>query len=263
MNLPILMYHGVGHTKVDALKRFFVSPDLFSEHLDALEVAGYHPLALRDLPQLRRNPPKTPSAERHVIVTFDDAFSHLLRDAVPTLERHRFTATIFAPTAHIGQTAGWLPGDAATLPILGAEELRDLHRRGFEIAAHSRTHPHLDELPRKAARGEIEGAKGELEELLGAPVETFAYPFGHLSPETQRLVRAAGYRAACAVKRRLATTRDDLYALPRLEVTPWTTPDALLAALTRPQSNVVKRLTQGRDEVFGLARRSLQAVGLR
>lgn len=260
MNLPILMYHGVGHTSVDALKRFFVPPGLFQEHMSALGAAGYRPLALRDLPQLRIRPP---SSERNVVITFDDAFGHLLSYAVPTLERCSFTATIFTPTAFVGKTATWLPGDAATLPILGAKDLCALHGRGFEIAAHSRTHPHLDELPHRAARREIEGSKHDLEDLLGAPVETFAYPFGHLNPETQGLVRAAGYRAACAVKRRLATTYDDLYALPRLEVTPWTTPEALLASLTRPQSGVMKRLMEGRDEVYGLARRSLQAVGLR
>lgn len=198
-----------------------------------------------------------------MVITFDDAFEHLLEDAVPALMQYGFPATIFVPTAFVGKKAAWLPGGGAALAVLGPRDLTGLHACGFEIAAHSRTHAHLDELPQGAARDEIEGSKRDLEALLGAAVETFAYPFGHHRAETQRLVRAAGYRAACAVGRRLATARDDLTALPRLEVTPWTTPEALVASLSRPQPGALTWLTRRRDEAYGSARRSLRALGLR
>ena len=79
-------------------------------------------------------------------------------------------------------------------------ELRALHGAGIEIGAHSVTHPDLSTLTYEEAKAELERSKRELEEMLGAPVEVAAYPYGRASAETVRAARDAGFRAACAAR---------------------------------------------------------------
>ena len=59
-----------------------------------------------------------------------------------------------------------------------------------------------------------------LEQLLGRPVDTFAYPHGyHDAAVAKELVVAAGYRSATAVRNALSPADDDRFALARVTVT--------------------------------------------
>ncbi|MFC6934601.1 polysaccharide deacetylase family protein [Actinomadura yumaensis] len=102
-------------------------------------------------------------------------------------------------------------------------QVREAAAHGIEIGAHSHSHPQLDQLPDGALRDELARSKGLLEDRLGAPVETMAYPYGYSSARVRRAVRAAGYGTACAVANRLSPAsgdarRYDALAIPRLTV---------------------------------------------
>jgi peptidoglycan/xylan/chitin deacetylase (PgdA/CDA1 family) len=74
--------------------------------------------------------------------------------------------------------------------------VRDLHRAGFTIGSHTRTHAWLaNETPAKRL-DEIAGSKRDLEERLRQPVRHFAYPGGQFTPAIVDLVARAGYRFA-------------------------------------------------------------------
>ena len=60
--------------------------------------------------------------------------------------------------------------------------------------------------------------KALLEDEIGKPVTTMAYPFGYFNARVQRAVAAAGYEAACAVDNALAAGQHDRFAMPRLTV---------------------------------------------
>lgn len=66
-------------------------------------------------------------------------------------------------------------GDPFTLT---RAELVALHADGHVIGAHTHTHPVLSGVPPMRARAEIRKNKRDLEALVGAPVEHFAYPYG-------------------------------------------------------------------------------------
>jgi peptidoglycan/xylan/chitin deacetylase (PgdA/CDA1 family) len=66
---------------------------------------------------------------------------------------------------------------------------------------------------------EIRTSKDVLEQVLGQPVDTFAYPHGYHSRATKELVIAAGYRSATAVRNALSHADDDRYAIARVTVT--------------------------------------------
>ncbi len=94
----------------------------------------------------------------------------------------------------------------------------------IEIGAHAHTHSVLSALPEAVQRDEILLSKRELEELIGRPVRTFAYPYGGVrdfGSITTRLVRESGFTCACATVPAPVSRGTDPFALPRFTVRDW------------------------------------------
>ena len=113
-----------------------------------------------------------------------------------------------------------------TLPtdlMMRSEQVRDLRATGFQIGAHTVTHPILAALPGELAFQEIVDSKRYLENLLGESVPLFAYPNGKpgadYSPQTVDLVREAGFECAVSTAWGVSTRATDPFQLRRF--TPW------------------------------------------
>ncbi len=94
----------------------------------------------------------------------------------------------------------------------------------IEIGGHTVNHPNLALLSATAQRNEIEGSKIYLENILGRPVTSFAYPFGGTSDytaETVAAVRNAGFDCACSNFQGTVWGHTDRFQLPRLYVENW------------------------------------------
>lgn len=78
-------------------------------------------------------------------------------------------------------------------------QLRALAAEGFDVGAHTRTHPILSRVPAAQLQDEIGGCKEQIEHNLRVPVRHFAYPNGRRKDYTSEAVAAvarAGYLAA-------------------------------------------------------------------
>ncbi|MGQ9727680.1 MAG: polysaccharide deacetylase family protein [Candidatus Fervidibacter sp.] len=105
---------------------------------------------------------------------------------------------------------------------LHPEELLELVQGGLvEVGAHTVHHPDLPCLPEAAQWQEIGESKQQLEAMLDRPVRFFAYPYGNGSDQTRKLVRQAGFVAACALLEGTANNFSNLFWLPRLFVENW------------------------------------------
>ena len=91
----------------------------------------------------------------------------------------------------------------------------------IEIGAHTVNHPMLTALPEDSQRWEIGQSKRELESLLGRPVTSFAYPYGHHTEDVVALVRKAGYSSASSIHPGPVNRQSDRFRLPRLKVRDW------------------------------------------
>jgi peptidoglycan/xylan/chitin deacetylase (PgdA/CDA1 family) len=119
------------------------------------------------------------------------------------LERLSLPATFFVVTQWMDTEVipFWDADRGMRYPWMTWADVRSLHRRGFEIGVHTRTHADLGTLSGGRAGDEILGARLELEDRLNAPATSFAYPYGkrqHLTEANRELVRAAGFACCCS-----------------------------------------------------------------
>jgi len=108
--------------------------------------------------------------------------------------------------------------NVASAPKEARFKLLYVSPESFEVGSHSVSHQRLQELPQHAALEEIAESRSALRNMLGVPIEHFAYPFGQFSAETVALVRRAGYASAVTVLRGVAQECDDRLRLPRILV---------------------------------------------
>jgi peptidoglycan/xylan/chitin deacetylase (PgdA/CDA1 family) len=102
---------------------------------------------------------------------------------------------------------------------LTEDELRQLGDGDLiEIGAHTLNHPLLARLPEAVQRWEIEQSRVRLEEILGRPITSFAYPFGSATPQTVGLVGKAGFQAACSSRPDVIWPSTHVLDLPRVVV---------------------------------------------
>jgi len=90
-----------------------------------------------------------------------------------------------------GRSFGWMDGDRPIIR-LSREEIPEVYE-GFEVAAHSMTHPCLTDLDDALLRREIFDAKETLEAWMDRPVTGFCYPFNDFDDRVVEVVREAGY----------------------------------------------------------------------
>jgi peptidoglycan/xylan/chitin deacetylase (PgdA/CDA1 family) len=215
--IPILLYHSVSDRPTGDFGPFTVSRSQFAAHLDRLLAQGFEALTIGQLiEQVRAG---LPLPARTAVITVDDGFADFTANAWPELCKRGMNATLYVTAGLIGGTAKWLaPLHAAQLPMLDHHQLVDLAAQGCEIGAHSLSHPHLDCLPRDQAAREIRQSKDILEQILGQPVGSFAYPHGYYDQEVRQMVVDSGYSSASAVKDALSHADDDQFALARITV---------------------------------------------
>lgn len=220
--LPILSYHRiVDKVPADDYSDICTPRRLFARQMHVLARAGYRTLSLEDVGALlARN---EPMPARRFVITFDDGYEDVYREAVPILRMLGFTATVFIVSGFVGQMNVWDEGKGCLAPLLNWDQIKKLLQAGFSIGSHTVSHPDLSQLSRDNVWYEVSQSRKSLEQTLGAPVQTFCYPYGKWTDTTCEVVREAGYALACNDVWRPEHER---YALARTDihhcVTPWT-----------------------------------------
>jgi peptidoglycan/xylan/chitin deacetylase (PgdA/CDA1 family) len=189
----ILGYHGVARSPLrQDLSRLQVRPSRFRAQIELLIEAGFKFVTVAELARLAagREPPAGYAA-----VSFDDGMCSTFSVAFPALREYGICATVYVAIGFIGGVSPWI-GPASDNRIMSEEELLELAATGWELGAHTMTHPDLSLLDYDACRREIEDSKTALEQISGVQCETFAYPFGSFGPASVQAARDSGFIAA-------------------------------------------------------------------
>jgi peptidoglycan/xylan/chitin deacetylase (PgdA/CDA1 family) len=217
--VAILMYHVVqAAPRGVANPELWVSAGRFRREMDALARAGYHATTLDVVwsawhghGTLPRNP---------IVVSFDDGYQSQSTVARRVLYRLGWPGVLNLEVHNVGLKGG-----------LSGAEVRAMVRDGWEVDAHTMTHPDLTLVDARQLRREVAGSRRWLRRAFGIPVDFFAYPAGRYDPAVEHAVRAAGFKGATTTAPGMARRGGDAYALARLRVTPEMTPEQLLAML--------------------------------
>jgi peptidoglycan/xylan/chitin deacetylase (PgdA/CDA1 family) len=188
------MYHSIS----DNLPRNFLpyyqtvtSPGVFAEHMKFLRENDYRVISLGDALQEIEAPASARRSARCVVITFDDGFQDFYTQAFPILSRYGFSATVFLPTAFIHESASRFKGSEC----LTWSQVRELRRAGTLFGSHTVSHLPLTTVKRRELERELVESKRVIEDKLGWPVESFAYPYAF--PEMDRAFKQR-LRAALA-----------------------------------------------------------------
>jgi len=213
--VPILLYHSITDEASKAYRPFVLSPPRFENQMKFL---GEHGFAVLSVAEYRAASARSSLPPKPVVLTFDDGLEDFYAHALPVLVDRGFHATVYVTTSLVGSTSRWLAGlGEGARPMMTWAQLEEAAAAGIECGAHGATHQELDVLPRLHAWREISRSRDALAERLSTPT-TFSYPFGYYNWGVQELVRRAGFATACAVRRGVATPRDDVFALPRTPI---------------------------------------------
>jgi peptidoglycan/xylan/chitin deacetylase (PgdA/CDA1 family) len=214
--VPILAYHHVAAPPRDARSpALHVRPRLFARHVAALDRAGYTAVTLGRA--WRHWEDGAPLPRRPVILSFDDGYADQYRYAARTLRARRWPGVLYLQTARLGAAGG-----------LAHAQVRRMLAAGWELGAHSVTHPDLTAVGPEQLEDEVAGSRLALERAFGEPVDFFCYPYGRFDAAVQAAVQAAGFLGATTTRRGAASPRDGAYALDRIVVTGSFSPARLL-----------------------------------
>ena len=164
----------------------------------------------------------------HLVITFDDGYKDNVGVAAAELERRRLPACFFVVTEFIGSArVPWWDAQSAIPPEwMTWDDVRQLHKRGFEIGAHTMNHADLGKVDGDEAEREITGARERVRAELGTETPFFSYPYGrpeHMSDANRDRVRRAGYRCCLSAYGGTVRAPADPFQLKREPVTPWYT----------------------------------------
>jgi len=214
------MYHWLRPQSLPSTSRsaqLEITPELFERQMTFLSRAGYESVSLSRA-VLGSGEAGLPA--RPVVITFDDGTLDFWEHARPVLERVGFTATLFVVSGFVGGRSSWdrVLGEPDRL-LMSWDQIRQLHRQGFELGSHTHNHRPLTELSDEETRSELSRSRRKLEDELGVAPEFLAYPRGFYDERHKRLVREAGYAGGCAVILRWRDLwRSDRYELKRMTI---------------------------------------------
>jgi peptidoglycan/xylan/chitin deacetylase (PgdA/CDA1 family) len=249
--IPVLLYHSVSDHPSPAIAQFAVTPRAFERHLELILEEGAEALTVSGLIDRRmRGEPLPP---RPVLITFDDGFADTLDVAAPRLWSRGLAATLYLTTGYLaGRTRRSAPEHIGAM--IPWERLCELEAAGFELGAHTHSHPQLDVLPLREAAAEVRTSRILLETALGHPVRSFAYPHGYASPWLRAEVQRAGFESACGVREALSHAADDRWCMARLSIRA-TTPVETVGAWLRGEGAPVAGPERLRTRAWRAVRR--------
>jgi peptidoglycan/xylan/chitin deacetylase (PgdA/CDA1 family) len=199
--VPMLAYHQVG----EADDIYSVTASQFEEQMEYLQRNGYHAISLEDLFNSYEGKGDLP--EKPVIITFDDGYADNYLTALPIMEKHNMSATVFIVPSLIG-----------TLDYLSWEQVVQMQERHTEIGSHTMSHAGMNEISAAEQRLEAATSKAALEQQLGKSIQFFAYPYGQFSTTAEQILKETGYKGACTGIAGLNDKNTNSYALRRINV---------------------------------------------
>jgi peptidoglycan/xylan/chitin deacetylase (PgdA/CDA1 family) len=207
-----LTYHRFGHLPHDP---FCITPEVFEQQISWLAGRGVL-VSLEQVEGFVRGDELLPPGA--VLITIDDGYQSTYAHAMPILRRHSAPAATFVTASMIENVEA---GRAQPDRYMTWDELGQLPDLNIAVGSHAHQHRSLGALPPEEAAEEAQRSRTVLEQHLGRPVRSFAYPYGtrgDFTPATEDILRKAGYTIAFNSMHGAIVAGADPISLPRVKV---------------------------------------------
>ncbi|MEO8449793.1 MAG: polysaccharide deacetylase family protein [Gemmatimonadota bacterium] len=159
-------------------------------------------------------------------ITFDDGYRDNYLRAAPELRRRGLPACFYIATGFIGTEIQphWDAERGIRAEWMGWDQVRELHRQGFEIGAHTVTHPDLGKITPEQTHWEATESRRMLEAELSAPITHFCYPFGrshNITEANRQVIQDVGYASCAACYGGTVAPGDDPFRIRRAPIYEW------------------------------------------
>lgn len=223
--MPVIMYHRfIEQESEKGVHGTWLPVAMFEKHLKLMKWLGYETLTFRDLAD-KGFIHRLQYGKKYLMITVDDGYRDNLTRMLPLLEKYGYKAVVYIVT---GEDHNRWDVEHPTHPdtpvaLMNGEEIRALVTSGHvEIGGHTLTHPRLSKLMPEQQAHEIRVNKERLEQLLGHPLLSFAYPYGDLNDDAKVQASAAGYRYAVATNSGPRAMHQDPLQIRRIAIFPRT-----------------------------------------
>jgi peptidoglycan/xylan/chitin deacetylase (PgdA/CDA1 family) len=202
--VPILIYHVISSPPPGVpYPDLYVPARQFAAQMRWLARHGYHAVTLRQVYDYWRKGYALPT--RPLVLTFDDGYLSDATHALPVLRRYRWPGVLNLEVRHAEphDLPGW--------------RIRQLIASGWEVDAHTITHPDLTTVDAARLRYEVAGSRARIRRLFHVRVDFFCYPSGRYDARVIAAVRRAGYLGATTTNYGLAKPTQR-YTLARIRI---------------------------------------------
>lgn len=249
----MLMYHGVDNLdSVYDAENLFVSIDAFQHQMEYLKCSGYQILSEDDYLEWLNGKPLD---GKSVLLTFDDGYSSILRNAAPILARLGMPGICYVCPGILGGRSTWMD-QASWHELMDVAELSETVDAGITLGVHGHDHMSMDSLSFTELRKHTSDARALLKERVGIQAKTLAYPYGLHKPSSRQAVSSAGFECAFAIYETAGR-----WALPRVDINSLDTPRTFRLKLksiypsARRAISVAPPLRRAAHKLVGLAKR--------
>jgi peptidoglycan/xylan/chitin deacetylase (PgdA/CDA1 family) len=199
------MYHVIGNPPANAAyPELYVSLRDFERQMRWLARNGYHGVTLRRVYDYWRTGAALPS--RPIVISFDDGYTSQDSRARPILWRLHWPGVLNLKVGNLNA--------ADALPPW---RVRNLIIAGWEIDAHTITHPDLTAVGDAQLWREVHGSRVQIERRFYVRADFFCYPAGRYNARVIDAVRRAGFLGATTTNFGLARPARP-YELSRVRV---------------------------------------------
>ena len=134
---PVLMYHSISPSRLPDPHALRVHPARLDRHLRLLARLRLRGVSLSELVRAQER-----GESRGLVgLTFDDGYTDFLEHAVPVLERHGMTGTVYVVAGRLAGANDW--DDGPRLDLMGADQVRAVAAAGHEVGSHTLSHARL------------------------------------------------------------------------------------------------------------------------
>jgi peptidoglycan/xylan/chitin deacetylase (PgdA/CDA1 family) len=203
--VPILMYHVVSSPPANApYAELYVPRASFAAQVEWLAGHGYHAVTLQRVFDSWRGAGTLPS--KPIVLSFDDGYLSQVTNALPVLKARKWPGVLNLEYRNLEPVWGIRPPG-----------IRKLLAAGWELDAHTLTHPDLTTVGAARLREEVAGSRDAIRRRFHVRANFFCYPAGRYDDTVIAAVQQAGYLGATTTRYGLAKP-SELYTLARLRV---------------------------------------------